>query len=89
MKVTPEVPQLTHGSVKRTLFRMAFPMLAGTIAMSAYNLADTWYVSLLGTVPLAAMGFTFPVIMLLTFVAGSIGTGVTTLSSHAIGKIDH
>jgi putative MATE family efflux protein len=82
------MPQLTQGSVKRTLFRMAFPMLAGTISMSAYNLADTWYVSLLGTLPLAAMGFTFPVIMLLTFVAGSIGTGVTTLSSHALGKND-
>ncbi|NLF96225.1 MAG: MATE family efflux transporter [Candidatus Riflebacteria bacterium] len=88
MKVTPQIPQLTHGSVKRTLFRMAFPMLAGTISMSAYNLADTWYVSLLGTLPLAAMGFTFPVIMLLTFVAGSIGTGVTTLSSHSLGKSD-
>lgn len=81
--------QLTHGSVKLTLFKMAFPMLAGTIAMNAYNLADTWFVARLGTLPLAAMGFTFPVVMLLTFVAGSIGTGVTSLSSHAIGRHDH
>jgi putative MATE family efflux protein len=80
--------QLIHGTVKSTLFGMAFPMLAGTIAMSAYNLADTWFVSRLGTIPLAAMGFTFPVIMLLTFVAVSIGTGVTTISSHAIGSGD-
>ena len=80
--------KLTQGSVKRTLFTMAFPMLAGTIAMNAYNLADTWFVSRLGTLPLAAMGFTFPVVMLLTFIAGSIGTGVTTLTSHAIGRRD-
>lgn len=80
--------KLTEGSVKRTLFTMAFPMLAGTIAMNAYNLADTWFVSRLGTLPLAAMGFTFPVVMLLTFIAGSIGTGVTTLTSHAIGRRD-
>ncbi len=80
--------KLTQGSVKRTLFTMAFPMLAGTIAMSGYNLADTWFVSRLGTLPLAAMGFTFPVVMLLTFIAGSIGTGVTTLTSHAIGRRD-
>ncbi|HNX76423.1 MAG TPA: MATE family efflux transporter [Candidatus Rifleibacterium sp.] len=80
--------KLTQGSVKRTLFTMAFPMLAGTIAMNAYNLADTWFVSRLGTLPLAAMGFTFPVVMLLTFIAGSIGTGVTTLTSHAIGRHD-
>jgi len=68
---------------------MAFPMLAGTFAMNAYNLADTWFVSRLGTLPLAAMGFTFPVIMLLTCLASGLGTGVTTLVSHAIGRHDH
>jgi putative MATE family efflux protein len=68
---------------------MAFPMLAGTFAMNAYNLTDTWYVSRLGTPALAAMGFTFPVVMLLTCVAGGIGSGVTTLVSHAIGRHAH
>ena len=85
----PEAPShsvLVHRSVRRTLFEMAFPMLAGTFAMNAYNLADTWFVSRLGTQALAAMGFTFPVIMLLTCIAGGIGTGVTTLVSHAIGR---
>ncbi len=79
----------TEKSVKRTLFEMAFPMLAGTFAMSAYNLTDTYFVSRLGTLPLAAMGFTFPVVMLLTFVAGGIGTGATTLVAHALGRGDH
>jgi len=68
---------------------MAFPMLAGTFAMNAYNLTDTWFVSRLGTLSLAAMGFTFPVVMLLTCVARGIGSGVTTLVSHAIGRHDH
>jgi len=80
---------LVQRSVKRTLFGMAFPMLAGTFAMNAYNLTDTWFVSRLGTLPLAAMGFTFPVVMLLTFVAGGIGVGVTTLMSHAVGRHNH
>jgi len=79
---------LVNRSVTRTLFSMAFPMLAGTFAMNAYNLTDTWFVSRLGTLPLAAMGYTFPVVMLLTCVAGGIGTGVTTLVSHAIGRHD-
>jgi putative MATE family efflux protein len=80
---------LVQDNVKATLFRMAVPMLAGTFAMNAYSLTDAWFISLLGTRPLAAMGFTFPVIMLLTCVAGGIGTGVTTLVSHAIGRHDH
>ena len=80
---------LVNKSVRRTLFSMAYPMLAGTFAMNAYNLTDTWFVSRLGTLPLAAMGFTFPVVALLTCVAGGIGSGVTTLVSHAIGRHDH
>ena len=58
---------------------MAFPMLAGTFAMNAYNLTDTWFVSRLGTPALAAMGFAFPVLMLLISVGGGIGMGITTL----------
>lgn len=80
---------LVNRSVPRTLFSMAYPMLAGTFAMNAYNLTDTWFVARLGTLPLAAMGFTFPVVMLLTCVARGIGSGVTTLVSHAIGRHDH
>lgn len=79
---------LTGGGVSRTLCNMALPMLAGTFAMTAYNLTDTWFVSRLGTLPLAAMGFTFPVIMLLHCVAAGLGTGVTTLVSYAIGRHD-
>lgn len=80
---------LVQHSVKRTLYNMAFPMLAGTFAINAYNLTDAWFVSRLGTPALAAMGFTFPVIMLLSCLAGGLGTGVTTLVSHALGRRDH
>lgn len=80
--------KLVRNSVKRTLFNMAYPMLAGTIAMNTYNLVDTWYVSKLGTLSLAAMGLTFPVVMFFTFIAGGIGTGITALTSHALGRHD-
>jgi len=80
---------LVQHSVKRTLFNMAFPMLAGTFAINAYNLTDAYFVARLGTPALAAMGFTLPVIMLLSCVAGGLGTGVTTLVSHALGRHDH
>lgn len=83
------MPVLVRQSVRRTLFSMAVPMLAGTFAMNAYSLTDTWFVSRLGTLPLAAMGFTFPVVMLLMCVARGIGSGVTTLVSHAIGRHNH
>ena len=79
---------LVDKKVPRTLFSMAFPMLAGTFAMNAYNLTDTWFISRLGTLSLAAMGFTLPVVMLWRCVAHGIGSGVTTLVSHAMGRDD-
>jgi putative MATE family efflux protein len=82
------VSVLVHGSVSRSLFAMAWPMLGGTFAMNAYGLTDAWFVARLGTVPLAAMAFAIPVVMLLTCIAGGLGTGVTTLMSHALGRRD-
>lgn len=80
---------LVRRGVTRTLFSMALPMLAGTFAMNAYSLTDAWFIAQLGTLPLAAMGFIFPVVMLLTCVARGIGSGLTALVSHAIGRDDH
>jgi len=68
---------------------MALPMLGGTFAMNAFNLTDTWFVSRLGTLPLAAMGFSFPVVMLLVSITHGLGTGATAVVSHALGRHDH
>lgn len=73
------------GPIGRTMLRTAFSMLAGTLAISGYNIADTWFVSQLGTVQLAAMGFTFPVIMLIGCVYRGLCIGVMTPVAHALG----
>ncbi|MBC2602555.1 MATE family efflux transporter [Puniceicoccus vermicola] len=82
-------PRLIRRPVYSTLWRMALPMLGGTFAMNAFNLADTWFVAKLGTVPLAAMGFSFPVVMLLITLALGLGMGATTVISQALGASDH
>ena len=83
------MPKLIKFDVKKTLFRMAMPMLVGTITINAYNLADTWYVAQLGTLPLAAMGFIFPIVMFFTFIARGVGIRVTALCSNAFGREDN
>jgi putative MATE family efflux protein len=83
------LPKLTSRPVGRTLFGMAAPMLGGTFAMTAYNLTDTYFVSCLGTNSLAAMSFTFPVVMLIGSIVMGLGTGATATVSHAIGRHDH
>jgi len=57
--------------------------------MSAFNLTDTWFVSRLGTQALAAMSFTFPVVMVVGAMAMGIGLGVSAGLSRAIGEGDH
>lgn len=83
------MPRLVKDSVKKTIVRMAVPMLAGTFAMNAYHLTDTWFVSRLGTDALAAMSFTFPVVMLLRFITRGLSAGAMTLVAHALGRKDH
>lgn len=68
---------------------MAGPMLFGFVSMVIFNLVDTYFVSDLGTRPLAAMTFTFPVIMVVFSVAFGIGMGATAVVSRAIGQGDH
>ncbi|MDD5504302.1 MAG: MATE family efflux transporter [Candidatus Omnitrophica bacterium] len=80
------MPLLVKGRVFPTITRMALPMLAGTFAMNAYHLVDTWFVSRLGTNALAAMSFTFPVVMLLGFIMRGLGTGAMTVVAHALGR---
>jgi len=80
------MPLLVRDRVLPTIIHMAVPMLVGTFAMNAYNLTDTWFVSRLGTDALAAMSFTFPVIMLLMFIMRGLGTGAMTVVAHALGR---
>ncbi|MGD8779634.1 MAG: MATE family efflux transporter [Ignavibacteria bacterium] len=81
-------PKLTQKPVLSTLVKMAVPMLGGAFAMNAFNLTDTWFVAQLGTIPLAAMSFSFPVVMLLNSITWGLSTGATAVISHALGKHD-
>ena len=80
------MPLLVKDRVFPTVIRMAVPMLAGTFAMNAYHLVDTWFVSRLGTNALAAISFTFPVVMLLGFIMRGLGTGAMAVVAHALGR---
>ena len=60
-------------------------MIWGILSIMSMNLVDTWYVARLGPDPLAAMGFTIPVVSILLSLAFGIGIGSSSLISRAIG----
>lgn len=77
---------LTRGPVWKHIVRMTPPMAGAMFAMLAFHLADTWFVARLGTDALAAMGFTFPVVMLFQALAMGLGLGTSACVSRAIGS---
>ena len=80
----------TVGSIKITMLKTAFAMLAGTLALSGYNIADTYFVGRLpGSDALAAMGFTFPVIMLVGCLFRGVAIGMVTPMAHSLGAGKH
>ncbi len=81
--------KLTIGDIKRLLFKLTLPMMFGMFGLIAFNLVDTYFVSRLGTDELAALTFTFPVVLVINSISLGIGTGTLSVLSRAIGKGDH
>lgn len=63
-------------------------MVWGLFALIAFNLVDTYFVGQLGTAQLAAMSFTFPVVLTLGNLAFGLGIGATSVIARAIGEGD-
>ncbi len=63
-------------------------MIWGILAMMAINATDTWFVAQLGASELAAMSFTFPVIMVLISLGIGMMAGTSSVLARAIGRGD-
>ena len=80
--------KLTEGPVGFQLLKLTLPLVWGVFAVIAFSLADTYFVAQLGTNELAAMSFTFPVVMVLGSIAMGLGVGASSIIARAIGSGD-
>ncbi len=78
--------RILEAPVGKTLIGLAVPMVFGILSMVAYNLADTLFVGRLGKDQLAALSFTFPVVLMIGSLAQGIGMGTSAVVSRAIGS---
>ncbi len=67
---------LVNDPIPRTLWQMTWPVIIGVLTLISFNVVDTFFVGMLGTDPLAAVSFTFPVTF--TVVSLAIGLGIGT-----------
>lgn len=80
--------RLVEGDVGKTLFNLSLPMIAGIFALMSYNAVDTFFVAQLGVQQLAAMSFTFPVVMMVSSIAIGLGAAASSCVARAIGRGD-
>lgn len=77
---------LINGPIKNHLIRLTIPMIWGLLAIISVQLADTYFISLLGTTELAGISFTFPVTMILTHMIFGFSIAISSVVSRLIGE---
>ncbi len=80
--------RLTEGAVAPMLVRLALPMIAASLGLILFNLTDAYFIGRLGARQLAAMGFTFPVALIVGSISAGIGIGASSSLSRALGAND-
>jgi len=88
-----EVPRhlepLLSSPILPTLARLSVPNVLALTIQAMVAVAETVYIGILGTEPLAAMALVFPMIMLTQMMSsGAIGGGVSSAISRALGAGD-
>ena len=79
---------LLKSPVGLTLKRMTIPMTYGMILLMTFNLIDTFFVGLLGTQPLAAISFTFPITFTIISLTIGLGIGTSAVIAKFLGSND-
>lgn len=78
-------PVFLTGEIPVHIRKMAVPMGWGILAMVAASLVDAYFLGRLGTLHLAAITFTFPVVTLLSNLTLGLGTGVSSILARSLG----
>lgn len=89
MKITKK--NLTTAPVAQTILSMTLPMIVGMLGIVIFNVVDTYFIGKIdptSPIPLAAMGFTLPIVMLQGAISMGLGVGVAAVVSKAIGQRD-
>ncbi|HBH12262.1 MAG: MATE efflux family protein [Clostridiales bacterium 38_11] len=79
---------LTEGKVSQSIIKLTIPMIFGTLSLVVFNITDTYFIGQLGSEQLAAVSFTFPVVLIINSLALGMGIGTSSLISRAFGSGD-
>ena len=77
---------MLEAPIAPTLMRLAWPVLVVLAVQTLVGVAETWFVSFLGTSAIAGVALVFPLFMLMTMMSnGGVGGGVSSAVARALG----
>ena len=79
---------LTRGSISRHLVTQTLPMILGIACIMGVGLLDAFFLGRLGSDPLAAVSFIFPVSVTLSSLGVGVMIGVNSVVARALGSGD-
>ena len=74
--------------IPRLILNLAFPSIISMLVSSLYNLADTYFVSSLGTSATGAVGVIMPLMGIMQAIGMTFGTGAASNISRTLGQGD-
>jgi Na+-driven multidrug efflux pump len=79
-------PGVLSGPIAPAMLRLALPTITVLVAQALAGVAETYFVSFLGTEALAGVALVFPVLMLVQMMSnGGIGGGVASAVARPLG----
>ena len=78
----------TEGSIRAHLIKLTSYMFMGFATMTISSLIEIIYLGVLGTAELAAVAFTFPVVMVIQSFAMGLGVGASSIIARTMGAGD-
>ncbi len=78
--------RLVHGSTGKHLVNLTIPMFLGISSMFVASMIDIIYVGWIGSQELAAISFTFPIVMGMTTLTMGIGVGAASIIARMVGR---
>ena len=80
--------KMTQTPIPRLVVRLGIPTTISMLITSVYNMADTYFVSLLGTSASGAVGVVFSLMAVFQAVGFTLGMGAGSLLSRKLGEKD-
>ena len=72
--------------IGQQLYKLTVPMLFALVAIMGLGIVDSYFISYLGTMELAAIGFIVPITHIVTSVGLGFGMAISSLTSKLIGS---